>query len=103
MIMNGSITWTRPMITAKGVYSSFTGCPPRAVMPWLTRPSAPSSRLQPKARTTTEISNGVSTSIRKIERHGAPMRLSTKASGMPISTHSRVTRALIQKVRKKIS
>ncbi|MNH07268.1 hypothetical protein D3C79_666590 [compost metagenome] len=71
-------------------------------MPWLTRPSAPSSRLQPKARTTTEISNGVSTSIRKIERHGAPMRLSTKASGMPISTHSRVTRALIQKVRKKI-
>ena len=31
------------------------------------------------------------------------MRLRTMASGTPISTQSRVTRALIQKVRRKIS
>ncbi len=75
MIMNGNMTWTSAMITANGVYSSFTGRPPINWMAWLIRPSAPNSRLQPKARTTTEISSGVRIRIRKIERHGVPMRL----------------------------
>ncbi|MOA48110.1 hypothetical protein D3C78_1708060 [compost metagenome] len=70
--MNGSITCTRPMMTAVGVYSS--GPSPNAAAALPIAPPGPSSMLQPKARTTSEISSGDSTTNRKMERQGLPMR-----------------------------
>ncbi|KAG0752401.1 hypothetical protein G6F22_021880 [Rhizopus arrhizus] len=70
--MKGNITCTRPMMTAVGVYSS--GPSPNAEAARPMAPLGPSSMLQPKARTTSEINSGDSTTNRKIERQGLPMR-----------------------------
>ncbi|MOA19559.1 hypothetical protein D3C78_1399510 [compost metagenome] len=55
-----------------GVYSS--GPSPMASAARPTTPWGPSSMLQPKARTTSEINSGDSTTKRKMERQGLPMR-----------------------------
>ena len=70
---------------------------------WLTNPPGPSTRLQPKARTTTDTSSGARITSRQTERQGGCMRLRMTASGAPISMHSTVTSAAIQPVRQKIS
>ncbi len=73
--MNGSITCTSATTTAIGVYSMRTRPMPTASKNWLTKPAGPSTRLQPKARTTTETSSGARITSRNTERQGERMRL----------------------------
>ena len=62
--MNGSITCTSATTTAIGVYSMRTRPRPTASKNWLTKPAGPSTRLQPKARTTTDTSSGATKTFR---------------------------------------
>src|SRR5690606_5190755 len=99
IIMNGNMTCTRPITTADDVYSS----DPRPIM-CVSLPIGDmglSSMLQPKARTTSEISSGDRMTSRNTEFHGAFIRLRIYDSGTPISTQMMVTRPDIHRVRQK--